>query len=171
MEPLGLRIMRQGLCTKHSSRAGVWLGLLVIATAGLLAEHLHAQAVDGGKPLATLRVGFAGSPPFVLGTSDPEGLSIDVWRLIAERAGLDYKLVPMPSITAAINAVNAGTLDAAVGPISITSQRAELVRFSQPYFNSQLGIAAAPGSAGLWTRVKPFIGRAFAGTSLLLVCC
>lgn len=128
-----------------------------------------APATAGTRRTGRLRVGFAGSPPFVSSEAPPDGLSIGVWRLAAAAADLRYDLVPVPSVGAALDAVSRGELDVAVGPISITSERAARVVFTQPYFQSRIGILARMESVGIWSRLRPFLTRVFAGASLVLL--
>lgn len=57
----------------------------------------------------------------------------------------------------------------AIGPISITAQRAQLVQFSQPYYQSSLGILA-PAADSLLSKIRPFLTKTFlAGTSGLML--
>lgn len=121
-------------------------------------------------PTRTLIVGVAGAEPFVIEHGRaPQGLSVDVWRAVAARAGVRFKLVPEPSVSAALAQVQSGKLDVAVGPISITAARARRVRFTQPYFQASLAILA-PARGGLWTRFAPFASHAFAaGVGALLL--
>jgi len=118
-----------------------------------------------------LRVVYAGSPPFVSPGDDAGGLSIDVWTTIADRAGLTYQLTRAPSVAGALAAVARGEAEVAVGPISITAERARRLRFTQPYFQSRIGILAAERSAGVWARAAPVVTRVFAGASLALLLC
>jgi polar amino acid transport system substrate-binding protein len=117
-----------------------------------------------------LAVGVAGSEPFVIGhSSPPHGLSLEVWRAVAARAGVRFKLVSKKSVASALADVASGKLDVAVGPISITAARSKRVRFTQPYFQASLAILA-PERGGLWSRIRPFASRAFAaGVGALLL--
>ncbi len=123
-------------------------------------------------PESRLRVGVAGSPPFVIrdGSSDPSGISIDIWKDVADTAGIDIgTFVSLPSVPLAIEALARGEVDVLVGPVSITAERAERVRFTQPYFHSTIGILARPGAGSSWNRVAPFFSKAFAvGVGVLL---
>lgn len=103
-----------------------------------------------------LRVGVAGSPPFVFRREgqDPVGPAVQIWELIAEDQGWQYDLRPMPSAQSTIDAVEAGELDVAIGPISITAARANQVAFSQPYWQADLAIMAVPSNTGLLTNKK-----------------
>lgn len=122
-------------------------------------------------PAETLRVGVVGSSPFVFTDgATPRGLSLDVWRLLAETAGVSYDLSVFATVDAALAEVAAGRLDVAIGPISITSARCREVRFLQPYFQSSLSILASTRRQVIWDRIAPFLNRAFfAGTGMLVL--
>src|SRR5687767_10540888 len=84
---------------------------------------------------AELRVGVAGSPPFVVGdAANPDGLSVKLWKEVADKLKLEFKLTKLPSVPAALEALRAGQIDVAVGPISITAERNAIHDFTQPYF-------------------------------------
>ena len=124
-------------------------------------------------PTPMLTVALAGSEPFVVhGPHGPTGISVDVFDAIATRARINYRFVRAPSAAAAIAAVARGEVDLAVGPISITAERARHVDFTQPYFLASLGLAS-PRRLSLWERLKPFLSRAFlvgvAGVSFVLL--
>lgn len=140
------------------------IAVLLVAVLALLAESARAAPPP-------LRVGVAGSKPFVTGSgSTTDGLSVAVWRRVAAKAGVSYQLVYQPSVQAALDRVASGDLDVAVGPISITADRARKVRFTQPYFQARLSILAPPSGAGPWSRIAPFLSKAFiAGVGVLLL--
>jgi polar amino acid transport system substrate-binding protein len=74
----------------------------------------------------------------------------------------------MTTVPSALDAVAKREVDVAVGPISITAERAERTRFTQPYFHSSLGILA-PQTSGWFSRVSGFLSKAFVvGLSVLL---
>ena len=79
---------------------------------------------------------------------EPEGLSVDVWSAVAEELDLEYGIVPLDSISEAIDMVADGRADVVVGPISITADRSARVEFTQPYFNATLAVMA-PASRSL----------------------
>lgn len=134
----------------------------------------RGAAAQETSPPEKLRVGVAGSAPFVIrGEGVPDGIAVEVWRKIAARAGLALELVPEDSVASALAKVASGELDVAVGPISITAERAEKVAFTQPYFHSSLAIAAPAGATSVWHRLKPFVSRTFlvgVATLLLILC-
>ncbi len=120
-----------------------------------------------GRPL---RVGVAGSEPFVVREGNKlDGLSVDIWRSVALKLGLEFHLVSVPTVDEGIERVAGGDLDSLVGPISVTAARAKRVDFTFPYFRSSLAIATRPDSTTLWDRVGPFLSKAFfVGASSLM---
>lgn len=110
----------------------------------------------------TLRVGLAGSAPFVIRDGQHySGISVDVWDAIASDAGIPYRPVPVKNISEALDMLTADELDLVAGPVSITSERAESVRFTQPYFLTGLVIASRSEGLGIWKRIKPFFSLSF----------
>jgi polar amino acid transport system substrate-binding protein len=110
---------------------------------------------------STLRVGYAGSEPFVMTGDEAEGIAPDIWKEIAFNAELDYEFKPCPSINEGIAAVQSGELDALVGPITINSQRVVDISFSQPFFDTEMGILAPIMELTLWERIKPLLSLNF----------
>lgn len=144
--------------------------LLAVAALSLFALSVRAQPAP-----TTLRVGVAGAVPFVLaeteGESVPRGLSLDVWREIATRNGWSCTYRRAGSTAELLSLVESGAVDVAVGPISITAERATRVAFSQPYQDASLSILSHP-TRGYLDRVRPFLSRSFMailGGSLLLL--
>ena len=58
------------------------------------------------------------------------GISLNIWRRVAEDNNLSYELLEQPSPKAGIEAVDDGEIDVLVGPISITSRRLAMPRRS-----------------------------------------
>ncbi|MBK8010272.1 MAG: transporter substrate-binding domain-containing protein [Deltaproteobacteria bacterium] len=148
-------------------------------TASGASEAAHASEAAGASDASdaseasdeALRVGVVGSSPFVItDRATPRGLSLDIWRLLAEAAGVSYDFSVFSTVDAALAAVAAGRLDVVVGPISITSARCREVHFLQPYFQSSLSILASTRRQVIWDRFAPFLNRAFfAGTGMLIL--
>lgn len=117
-----------------------------------------------------MKIGVAGSPPFVVQKGKVlDGISVLIWESVAELEGYKYELIPYDNVSEALKAVKDGELDMAVGPISITSERALDVAFTQPYFSSGLGILSHPEKKGFWERVSPFFSSAFFYAVLFLL--
>ena len=91
----------------------------------------------------TLKVGVSGNAPFVIQKDGgSSGISLDIWRRIAEDNNLSYRLIKQATPRQGILALNKGEIDLLVGPISITPERLNLpgVDFTQPYFIGKEGI-------------------------------
>jgi polar amino acid transport system substrate-binding protein len=132
-----------GLCRKAT---------LPLALVVALLTELPSFAQSG-----TLRVGIAGSPPFVVQNGDRlEGISLEVWEEVAQTTNLDYTLIPHKNVEASLDALARGELDVAIGPIGITPKRLEKVTFTQPFFLAQIGVLLPRQAPTVWSRVRPF---------------
>ena len=69
-----------------------------------------------------------------------EGLSIEIWRRVAEKLNQSYTLVSIPSFSAAVDSAAFGSVDIIVSCHKITAGRVERVDFSVPYTRDSLGI-------------------------------
>lgn len=69
-----------------------------------------------------------------------QGFDIDVIREIGAAAGFDVKFQTI-AFDGMIPALQARTVDAAIGAMTITAERAQAVDFSRPYFRAGLAIA------------------------------
>ncbi len=120
-----------------------------------------ADPVTGASP--ELRVAVAGSEPFVVMREGAiEGLAVDVWRAAAQRANLRFQLTRVENVRRGIDLVAAGQYDILIGPVSITAERAERVRFTLPYFQSSLSIIARAESTPGWKRfAAAFMSKTF----------
>lgn len=99
-----------------------------------------------------LIVGTKEAPPFAMRASDGSwsGISIDLWRRIADQLHLRYHFEEEPNVEELIGEVNAGKFDVAVAALTVTAPRARVVDFTQPFYNSGLGIAVPAGGEPSW---------------------
>lgn len=123
--------------------------------------HFYSQNNDTVKTTILpneMKVGYAGSEPFVVkdGTNWG-GISVEVWELLATENNIKSSIVPYANVSQAIADLKQGKLDVLVGPISITSERAEVIEFSQPYFQSSLSILSRAGSPTIFDRIAPLL--------------
>jgi len=92
------------------------------------------------------------SPPFAFrgpgGTW--QGISIDLWRLIAERLGVDFELSEAATPDEMVRGVSDGTWDVAVGALSVTAERIGSVEFTHPFFTTGLGVMTHDDAGGGW---------------------
>jgi polar amino acid transport system substrate-binding protein len=104
-------------------------------------------------------VGTKVAPPFAMKSEDGvwRGISIDLWRRVAEQAHLRYRLQET-TLEGLIDGVADGSLDASVAALTVTAPRLRLVDFMQPFYSTGLGIAV-PANAGVsWW---PIVGNVF----------
>ena len=112
---------------------------------------------------APLRVGISGEPPFVDSRGDKiSGISLTIWQEIADVNNFDYQLVQQPNAQANLDALAAGDLDVAIGPITITPQRVAQpgFDFTQPYFYAEEAVLVPRERANLLVRLRPLVGVA-----------
>jgi arginine/lysine/histidine/glutamine transport system substrate-binding and permease protein len=74
-----------------------------------------------------------------------QGFDIDLIREIGKAAGFGVQFQSI-AFDGIIPALQAGTVDAAVGAMTITPQRSQVVAFSRPYFKAGLAIATRTGT-------------------------
>nr|WP_272212017.1 transporter substrate-binding domain-containing protein [Marinicella sp. W31]MDC2877912.1 transporter substrate-binding domain-containing protein [Marinicella sp. W31] len=133
--------------------------LLVSLFLSMVFTALGATAVwaqDSETP-REIRVGFRILPPFV--TRDSEGnfggMATELWKEIEVGLNVAPTYVEFETVADLLAAVRANELDVAVGAISITEDRAEVVDFTQPWFDSGLRVMvddrASSSLANIWT--------------------
>jgi ABC-type amino acid transport substrate-binding protein len=115
----------------------------------------HALAAPPEFPNRELVVGTKEAPPFAMKAPDGTwtGLSIDLWRQIADKLGVKYRLVEEPSVQSLLDATKRGDYDLSVAAITITADRERNVDFSQPFYNTGLGIAVSVQSVSVWYEI------------------
>ncbi|MGQ7246229.1 transporter substrate-binding domain-containing protein [Halomonas sp. V046] len=118
-----------------------------LATAIAFAGVGTAQAQDGKLTVAT-------DPSFVpfemmdQETGEMVGFDMEIIAALAERAGFEYDLRTM-DFNGIIPAVQTGNVDIAIAGITITDERAEIVDFSDPYYDSGLQILVKADEEGV----------------------
>ena len=70
-----------------------------------------------------------------------DGVSVDLWRRVAEELGRRYHLTAVPQMDAILSGLEQGRYDAAIGAITITPDRAARVDFSYPAHRSGVAVA------------------------------
>lgn len=129
--------------------------LLFILTSFLCTSQNEVNKTSE-KPVKNLIVGYAGTEPFVVKDNGSwKGISVEIWDLVSQEMGLNYTPQLYGSVSEALNDLATGKIDVLVGPTSITSDRAELVEFSQPYFQSSLAIMSRIDEPSFLDRIAP----------------
>ncbi len=108
-----------------------------------------------GFPDRELVVGTKEAPPFSIKAADGTwtGISIDLWRQIAGKFGTKFRFVEEPSVQSLIDATSRGDFDLSVAAITITAERERSVDFSQPFYDTGLGIAVSVTSVSVWHEI------------------
>lgn len=107
----------------------------------------------------TLRVATKPLEPFVF-VDDQElrGFSIDYWDEVAQRLDVTTEWIEYDTVDEIIAAVQSGDADVAIAGISITTDREQIIDFSQPYYNSGLQIVTKQSSSGTFRALFSLIG-------------
>ena len=140
-----------------------WRSTVALIAVLICAEPIRAE---------TLKVGVTGSPPFVIREGEKSsGISLDVWLHIAEENDLTYELISQSSPKKGIQALNDGSIDLLIGPISITPRRLAMpnVDFTQPYYMGRVGVLLPLDPPSLFSRVQVFFGWAVVSSILVMI--
>ena len=76
------------------------------------------------------------------------GVSIELWRRVADAAGLRYRFAEEANVPDLLTGVEEGRFDVAVGALTVTGPRLRMMDFTQPFYTTGLGIAVARGAPG-----------------------
>ena len=119
-------------------------------TTAAKAEDTAAAGTDAAAPAAGKKyvintdTTFA---PFEFENDKGEmvGIDLDILKAIAEDQGFVYEVIPV-GFSAAVTALEAGECDGVIAGMSITDERAAKYDFSEPYYDSGVGMAVLQGS-------------------------
>lgn len=128
-----------------------------------------AAAQESQSPL--LRVGLSEVPPFVIHEPDGswKGISVDLWRQIAQRLGYRYEFKPLP-FGELLPALESNHLDVVIGALTMTAERETVLDFTHPFYETGLAIAVPPTSANAgWKSLLGLFSWQFAGIVMGLV--
>ncbi len=99
-----------------------------------------------------LVIGTKEAPPFAMKAADGtwQGISIDLWRRVADQMHLHYRFAEEPDVQGLIDGVTAGKFDVAVAALTVTAGREQILDFTQPFYATGLGIAVPAGGEASW---------------------
>jgi polar amino acid transport system substrate-binding protein len=134
---------------KYLFVAATVCGVIAAAPCGAQASGTDNAAVS---PQPELVVGTKEAPPFAMKGPDGQwiGISIDLWRRVADQLHLRYRFSEQADVQALIDGVANGKLDVAVAAVTVTAMRAQILDFTQPFYSSGLGIAVLVGDEASW---------------------
>jgi ABC-type amino acid transport substrate-binding protein len=107
----------------------------------------------------TLVVGYKLSPPFV--TEDEgrlAGPSIWLWEHVADELGVPYVYRPY-NLDGLLSGLSEGEIDIGISPLTITSDRAAVMRFSSPYYIAYSSLLVREASS--WRETLLFVRSFF----------
>ncbi len=134
---------------------------------------LLAQVTPPTVPQTKLKVGFAGESPVVIKseTGQITGITVEMWRLLADELKLKYEIIFYPSVSDALTHLSLGKIDVAFGTVSVNPERLELFDFTQPITQNELTLLLAPEPPTLFSIIKPFLGWAFLSSVGIIYFC
>ena len=119
-----------------------------------------------------LVIGTKEAAPFAMKAADGNwsGISIDLWRRIADDLHLHYRFVEEASVQTLIDGVAAGRFDMAVAALTVTAERERVLDFTQAFYVTGLGIAVpASGEASWRPIIRTLTSFGFAQAIMALV--
>ena len=127
----------------HSLRLLFRIFVVQLVLGAWLASSVACAAGAQTPQAAPLRVAVYDVPPY--GYVNPDGslsgISVDLWRRVAERLERQFKLIPVSEMETILSGLEQGHFDAAIGAITITTEREKRVDFSYPAHRSGVAVA------------------------------
>ena len=87
-------------------------------------------------------MGLAGPSPYITRDGELDGLSVRVWRDIADSQHWQYQFVQLASLELLEDAVHRKEVDVGVGPLPLDVDVAAKVDLTQPYYTSRIAMAS-----------------------------
>jgi polar amino acid transport system substrate-binding protein len=117
----------------------------------------------------TLRAAVYDVPPYSYVEADGSmaGVSVDLWRRVAEQMEWPFKLIPVSDMETILGGLEHGRFDAAIGAITITPERAARVDFSYPAHRSGVEVAIRKETGPIFAIMS--YGTALAELSPLII--
>src|SRR5215471_14602252 len=144
--------------------------LVVVCLLAFSAGVARADAAAPSPAPRKLIVATHEAPPFIIKGTDGSfsGISIDLWRHVAEALHLDYEIRDM-AVKDMLDGAKSGAVDVVVS-LNISAQREKELDLTHAFFSTGLGIAVKPGDDGGWTSTaRQFFTLKFAKVLLALI--
>jgi polar amino acid transport system substrate-binding protein len=128
-----------------------------LAAVVLASECGQAQPVGAvNAPIADreLVIATKEAPPFAMKQQDGSwhGISIDLWRHVADRLHLRYRWSEQPTVQALVQGTADGSFDAAMAAVTVTAARERAVDFTHAFYTTGLGVAVSMNE-GRWMSI------------------
>ncbi len=105
-----------------------------------------------------MRVGVisTNTSPYIIRNGDEySGIAIDIWETIAKKENIEFNYVEVgPSEEDAINQLKSRKVDILVGPYTITKKRYQYVRYTLPFYYSDVALASSKETSNLENYIK-----------------
>ena len=138
----------------RSPHISLVLALLSCPVGGLIASAQTVSPVEypASAENREIAVAIKAAPPFAFKLEDGtwSGLSVELWRKVAEQTHLKFRFVEVPDVQAQLDGVAAGKFDAATAAITVTANRERAVDFTQPFYVTGLGVATSLNREASW---------------------
>lgn len=130
-----------------------------------------AIAAERALPDRVLIVATKEAPPFAMKEPDGSwhGIGIELWRRIAGQLHLRYRFEEVRTVPELLKAAADGSADVAVAAITVTAPRAQTVDFTQPFYETGLGVAVRGGLANWVPVARAFLSINFLRAILVLI--
>ena len=132
------------------------------ACAGILGAYLltTTASAEQEKPAPepasrVLVVGIKDAPPFAMKQSNNgwHGISVDLWQKVAIQRGYSFRFVEEATVQGLLLGTSSGRFDVAVGALTVTSDREQIMDFAQSFYSTGLGIAVSTDGVLNWMPV------------------
>lgn len=131
-----------------------------------------APGLTAAQEPIPVKVGLREAAPFTMQDESGEwtGVAVDLWNGIAEMNQYTFEFETF-GLAELLVALEAGEIDAAVAPLTITAEREKVFDFTLPFMQSGLAIAAEVKPTGWWQAVRRIVSLPFlqAASALALV--
>lgn len=159
------RLLHPAFTTLVATLAALASVFFVLSTPCVAAQ---AEVIDAREFV----VGTKDAPPFAIKNDKGEwsGVSIDLWRKIADQLKLKYRIVEASTVTSLLEGLQSGDFDLAVAAITVTPARERQVDFTVPYFRTGTGVAVQTDHLANWMPViRSIASYGFAQAALALL--
>lgn len=152
MKPAGRMLQTTVTVRSRAALTALFVSALLVWSVPLAAQTPPAQSELTARELI---VGTKETPPFAMKTANGawEGISIDLWRRLADEKQWRYRFVEVQTVPELINGVATSKFDVAVAALTITADRERVLDFTAAFFSTGLGIAIAAGGPPSWRPV------------------
>ncbi|PXA05111.1 ABC transporter substrate-binding protein [Coraliomargarita sinensis] len=137
----------------------------------LLLQSFFLASLSGQDASATIKVGLRETAPFAMKDTagNWSGIAVDLWNAVAARNNysFEYETYRLADL---LKALEAGEVDVAVAPLTITAEREKVFDFTMPFMQSGLAIATEVKPSGWWQTVRRFVSLPFLQAAGALAC-